>query len=48
MKDWKIPGVAVGIVRNDSVVFARGFGVRTIGKPEKVDEHTLFAIASDT
>lgn len=48
MKDWKIPGVAVGIVRNDSVVFARGFGVRTIGKPEKVDTHTLFAIASDT
>ena len=48
MKDWKIPGVAVGIVRNDSVVFAKGFGVRTVGKPEKVDAHTLFAIASDT
>ena len=48
MKDWKIPGVAVGIVRNDSVVFAKGFGVRTLGKPEKVDEHTVFAIASDT
>jgi CubicO group peptidase (beta-lactamase class C family) len=48
MKDWKIPGVAVGIVRNDSVVFARGFGVRTAGKPDKVDTHTLFAIASDT
>jgi CubicO group peptidase (beta-lactamase class C family) len=48
MKDWKIPGVAVGIVRNDSVVFAKGFGVRTLGKPEKVDEHTLFALASDT
>jgi CubicO group peptidase (beta-lactamase class C family) len=48
MKDWKIPGVAVGIVRNDSVVFAKGFGVRAVGKPEKVDEHTLFALASDT
>ena len=48
MKEWKIPGLAVGIVRNDSVVYARGFGVRTFGKPEKVDEHTLFAIASDT
>ena len=48
MKEWKIPGVAVGIVRNDSVVFAKGFGVRTLGKPEKVDTHTLFAIASDT
>src|SRR5215212_1514420 len=48
MKDWKIPGVAVGIVRNDSVVFAKGFGVRALGKPEKVDPHTVFAIASDT
>lgn len=48
MRDWKIPGVAVGIVRNDSVIFAKGFGVRTIGRPEKIDEHTLFAIASDT
>jgi CubicO group peptidase (beta-lactamase class C family) len=48
MKDWKIPGLAVGIVKNDSVVYLKGFGVRTIGRPEKVDPHTLFAIASDT
>ena len=48
MKDWKIPGVAVGIVRNDSVVYLKGFGVRTLGRPEKVDEHTLFALASDS
>ena len=48
MKDWKVPGVAVGIVRNDSVVYMKGFGVRTLGRPEKVDEHTLFALASDS
>ena len=48
MKDWKIPGVAVGIVKGDSVVFARGFGVRTFGQPATVDTHTLFALASDT
>ena len=48
IREWKIPGVAVGIVKNDSVVFAKGFGVRTLGKPELVDENTLFAIASDT
>src|SRR5512138_1612429 len=48
MKDWKIPGVAVGIVRNDSVVFAKGFGVRTVGRAEKVDTHTLFGLASDS
>lgn len=48
MKDWKIPGLAVGIVRNDSVIYAKGFGVRTLGRPDKVDEHTVFAIASDS
>ncbi len=48
ISEWKIPGVAVGIVKNDSVVFAKGFGVRTLGKPKLVDENTLFAIASDT
>lgn len=48
MKDWKIPGVAIGIVHNDSVIYTKGFGVRTVGRPEKVDERTLFAIASDS
>ena len=48
MKEWKIPGVAVGIVHGDTVTFAKGFGVRTVGRADPVDEHTLFAIASDT
>lgn len=48
MKDWKIPGLAVGIVKGDSVVFARGFGVRTVGRTEPVDTHTMFALASDS
>ncbi|MDB4949163.1 MAG: beta-lactamase [Gemmatimonadetes bacterium] len=46
--DWKVPGLAIAIVRGDSVVYARGFGVRALGRPERVDEHTLFAIGSDT
>ena len=48
MKDWKIPGLAVGIVKGDSAVFARGFGVRTLGGADPVDTHTLFALASDS
>jgi len=46
MRDWDIPGLAIGIVQNDSLVFARGFGVRELGSPEAVDEHTIFAIGS--
>ncbi len=48
MKEWRVPGVAVAIVKDDSVVYARGFGVREVGKPGQVDAHTLFAIGSNT
>lgn len=48
MKDWNQPGMAIAIVKDDKVVFAKGYGVREIGKPEKVDENTLFAIASNS
>lgn len=48
MRDWKVPGIAVGVVHGDSVVLLEGFGVRTMGRPERVDPQTRFAIASDT
>ncbi|MCC6329551.1 MAG: serine hydrolase [Acidobacteria bacterium] len=48
MKEWEIPGMAVAIVKDDKVVFAKGYGVRDIGKPAPVDEHTLFAIGSSS
>jgi len=48
LTDWDVPGMAIAIVKDDSVIFAKGFGVREIGKPEKVDANTLFAIASNT
>lgn len=48
VRDWKTPGLAVAVVRNDSVVFAKGYGVRTLGQPAPVDTATLFAIGSTT
>src|SRR6187200_1025872 len=48
MKDWKDPGLAIAIVRNDSVVLMKGYGTRTLGKNEPVDEHTMFAIGSSS
>ena len=47
-KELGVPGVAIGIVQDGKVVFAGGFGVRELGKPEKVDGDTLFMIASNT
>jgi CubicO group peptidase (beta-lactamase class C family) len=48
VRDWGVPGLAISIVKDDSVVFARGYGVRRLGSPEPVDAHTLFAIGSTT
>ncbi len=41
-----IPGMAIAVVHGDQVVYAKGFGVRQVGRPEKVDAETVFAIAS--
>jgi CubicO group peptidase (beta-lactamase class C family) len=41
-----VPGLSVAVVYKDEVVFLEGFGVREVGKPEKVDADTVFQIAS--
>ena len=48
MQTWNIPGLALVIIRDDQVKLSRGYGVREMDKPEKVDEHTLFSIGSNT
>ncbi|MGE0553872.1 MAG: serine hydrolase [Gemmatimonadales bacterium] len=46
--DWNVAGLGVAIVRGDSVIYAKGFGVKEAGKPDKVDERTRFAIGSNS
>ena len=48
MKAWKVPGVAVGIMKGDKLVFAEGFGYRNIKEKLPVTTNTLFAIGSCT
>lgn len=48
IEDWKVPGFAMAIVKDDKVIFAKGYGVRKLGEPTQVDKHTLFAIASNS
>lgn len=48
MKQWEIPGLAIAIVKDGQVIFSKGYGVRELGKPAKVDENTLFIIASNS
>jgi CubicO group peptidase (beta-lactamase class C family) len=46
--DWHSPGMAVGIVKDGKLVYAKGFGEKEIGKGDKPDANTLFAIASNS
>jgi len=48
MQDWKDPGLAIAVVKDDSIVLMKGYGTRTMGKTEPVDEHTMFAIGSSS
>ena len=46
IKDFDIPGLSIGIVRNDSIIFTKGYGNLEIHKERKVDENTIFGIGS--
>ncbi|MBK9154313.1 MAG: serine hydrolase [Chloracidobacterium sp.] len=48
MKEWEVPGMAVAVVKDDKIVFARGYGVKKLGEPAPVDERTIFAIGSSS
>jgi CubicO group peptidase (beta-lactamase class C family) len=48
LDDWKNPGMAIAVVKDGRVVFARGYGVRKLGGKARVDADTVFPIASIT
>ncbi|MEO0570625.1 MAG: serine hydrolase [Bacteroidota bacterium] len=48
IKDWKIPGLAVVVVKDGETVFKKTYGVKSIESKEPVDLETLFAMASTT
>lgn len=48
MQDWKIPGLAIAVVKDDEVLFSQGFGKRDVEGDLEVTPQTLFPIASCT
>ena len=48
MTDWRVPGLAIVVVKDDSVVFIKGYGVRELGRPDPVTVHTRFGNMSTT
>jgi CubicO group peptidase (beta-lactamase class C family) len=48
MKTFEVPGLALAIVKDGKILVAKGYGVRKLGDPTAVGEHTMFAIGSNT
>ena len=45
---FDVPGLSLAVVKDGKVVVAKGYGVRKLGEPARVDAKTLFGIASNT
>ena len=48
MKDWNAPGIGIGIVMGDKLVFAKGYGFRDYGKKLPYTTSTTQPIASNS
>lgn len=48
MAEFDVAGLAIGVVKDGQVVHSKGYGLRQMDKAHKVDEHTNFAIASNS
>ncbi|RVT98133.1 serine hydrolase [Mucilaginibacter limnophilus] len=48
LTNWRIPGAAVCIVKDNKIVLMKGYGIKELGLNNKVDENTLFMIGSNT
>lgn len=48
LKTFDVPGIAVAVVKDGKVIHAKGYGVRSLNTKQKVDDNTLFGIASNS
>ncbi len=48
LTNWRIPGAAIGIIKDGRIVLIRGYGIKELGVAPKVDNNTLFMIGSNT
>ena len=48
VKDWEAPGLGIVVVKNNQVIFKKGYGVTTLGTDHPVNSQTLFNCASTT
>ena len=45
---FDVPGIAVAVIKDGKVIHSKGYGIKSIVTKEKIDENTLFGIASNS
>ena len=45
---FDVPGIAVGVVKDSKLIHAKGYGVSSLNTKQKINEHTLFGVASNS
>lgn len=48
LQTFNVPGIAVAIVKDNKVIHAKGYGLRSMHTRALTNEHTVFAIASNS
>jgi CubicO group peptidase (beta-lactamase class C family) len=48
MTSFRVPGIAVGVVKDGKIIHAKGYGVRSLKTKEATTPNTLFGIASNS
>ena len=48
LKTFNVPGISVGIIKDGQLIHAKGYGIANLNTGKKVDEYTLFGIASNS
>ncbi|MFC7048704.1 serine hydrolase [Emcibacter nanhaiensis] len=48
MEKFQVPGVSFGLIKDGKIIISKGYGVLEVGKKARVDDETLFAIASNS
>ncbi len=48
METWKVPGLAVAVVKDGKVIYSEGFGYKDLKKKDKITPLTIFSLGSST
>jgi len=46
MIEYNVPGLSIGLVKNDSIIYTKGYGVKRIGTDNLVSKNSIFHTAS--